>query len=210
MKLEDTGERIIPDEMKPSNLMLLEHMARYQFAFPYVKGRVLDLACGSGYGSVMAAKQSKRKITSMTAVDFSQEAITYARGRYHHPMISYECHNAVDRMLPKKLGMFDCILSFETYEHIVEEDAFLENLYQMLKPGGTLVISTPFGEGRGKPSSEPFHIHQITKDEFTSLFDRYAYGEKTFYYQSGVLVEPLREGMNYQFGIAVCQKGEEQ
>lgn len=206
MKLKDTGERIIPDEMKPSNMMLLEHMARYQFAFPYVKGRVLDLACGSGYGSVMATRQSKRKISEMVAVDFSEEVLTYARGRYHHPMISYECHNAADPALPEKLGTFDCILSFETYEHLEEEGVFLDNLFQMLKPGGILVLSTPFGEGRGKPTSEPFHIHQITRDEFRSLFDQYAYVKKDFYYQSGVLVEPLREGMNYQMGIAVCKK----
>ncbi|WP_404406830.1 class I SAM-dependent methyltransferase [Jeotgalibacillus malaysiensis] len=206
MKLEDTGERIIPDEMKPSNMMLLEHMARYQFAFPYVKGRVLDLACGSGYGSVMAARQSKRKICEMVAVDFSEEVLTYARGRYHHPMISYECHDAVDPLLPEKLGTFDCILSFETYEHIAEEEVFLDNLFRLLKPGGILVLSTPFGEGRGKPSSEPFHIHQITRNEFRSLFDQYPYAKKDFYYQSGVLVEPIREGMNYQMGIAVCRR----
>ncbi|TFD99403.1 class I SAM-dependent methyltransferase [Jeotgalibacillus salarius] len=206
MNLTDTGERIIPDNMKPSNQMLLEHMARYQFSYPYVKGRVLDVACGSGYGSQMTAKQSKRKIDEMVAVDLSEEAVTYARGRYYHPLISYKVHNAVDPELPEELGQFDCILSFETYEHIAEEEVFLQNLYRLLKPGGTLLLSTPFGQGRGKPSASPFHVHQITRQEFRELFDQYDYHKKEFYFQSGVLVEPYREQMNYQLGIAVCKK----
>lgn len=55
------GERIIPKLMKPMNGMLLEHIARYYFATPYVRGRVLDIACGTGYGSHLVAKERKRR-----------------------------------------------------------------------------------------------------------------------------------------------------
>lgn len=204
--IEFTGERIIPELMKPTNGMLLEHIARYHFAIYYAKGRVLDFACGSGFGSNIIASAAKKEITELIAIDIDKDAITYAKSKYYHPLVTFQQENAVDPILPQKLGQFDVIVSFETLEHIAEEKEFLENIYQMLKPGGTLVISTPFGQGRGMPTNEPFHVHQLTKDEFHELFSRYDKVE--FYYQRGVLVEPEpgREGRHYPFGIAVCKK----
>lgn len=199
-----TGERVIPEVMKPTNGLLLEHIARYQFAILYAKGRILDFACGSGFGSNIIAKAAKNNIEEIVGIDLDEGAIQYARGAYYHPLITYEQENAVDPTLPKRLGQFDLIVSFETIEHVEEEQQFLENIYQMLKPGGTLVISTPFGQGRGMPTTEPFHVHQLTKDEFHDLFSQYS--KKEFFYQRGVLIEPGRSGMHYPIGIAVCSK----
>ncbi len=202
--IEYTGERIIPELMQPTNGMLLEHIARYHFAIHYAKGRVLDFACGSGYGSNIVAKAAKKEIEEIVAIDIDEKTLTYARGAYYHPLISYFQGNVVDPELPKKLGQFDLIMSFETLEHVHEEAQFMDNIYQMLKPGGKLVISTPYGLGRGMPTSEPFHVHQLTKAEFQGLFDQYS--EKEFYHQRGVLVESGRKNMHYPIGIAVCTK----
>lgn len=202
--LEFTGERIIPELMKPSNGMLLEHIARYHFAIHYAKGRVLDFACGTGFGSNIVATAAKKEITELIAIDVDEETIKYAKGKYYHPLIKFQQENAVDPRLSERLGQFDLIMSFETIEHIAEEEVFLSNIYKMLKPGGILVISTPFGQGRGKPTTEAFHIHQLTKEEFCSLFT--SYSETEFYYQRGVLVEPGRIGKHYPIGIAVCTK----
>ena len=202
--VEDTGERVIPEYMKPSNGMLLEHMARYQFALPYVTGRVLDLSCGSGYGTHMVAKKRKNEVEGVVGVDIDEEIIQYAKAYYYHPKSSFLVENAVSPNLTDKIGTFDTILSFETYEHIEDEQQLLDNYYNLLKPGGTLVVSTPFGEGRGVECGSPFHIHQITPEEFRGLFESYKTAE--FYYQKGVLVEPPREGQHYPLGIAVCTK----
>lgn len=199
-----TGERIIPELMKPSNGLLLEHLARYQFAIPYAKGRVLDFACGSGFGSTMVAKAAKKEIEEVVGIDLDEESIMYAKGAYYHPLVTFRQENAVDPTLPEKLGLFDLIMSFETIEHVKEEQQFLDNIFHMLKPGGKLVISTPFGSGRGKPTNEPFHVHQLTEEEFKSLFNSYT--QKEFYYQRGVLVDSGREGLYYPIGIAVCTK----
>jgi 2-polyprenyl-3-methyl-5-hydroxy-6-metoxy-1,4-benzoquinol methylase len=202
--LELTGERVIPERMDPLNGMLLEHLARYYFAVEYAKGRVLDIACGTGYGTKIIAKAQKSVLEEVVAVDHDEETLKYARSKHFHPLIQYKKMDAEDAELAPKLGTFDLIMSFETLEHLTQEKAFLNNLYHMLKPGGTLIISTPFGAGRGKPTNEPYHIHQLTEDEFTGLFDEYE--EKEFYYQRSVLVEPKREGKHYPFGIAVCKK----
>ncbi|UOQ44368.1 class I SAM-dependent methyltransferase [Halobacillus salinarum] len=202
--VKDTGERVIPEFMKPTNNLLLEHIARYQFALAYMKGRVLDLSCGSGYGTHMIAKECKSEIEEIIGVDIDEEILEYARGRYYHPKSRFEAHDAVDSSLMEKIGTFDVIVSFETYEHVSDEEKLLQNYYQLLKPGGTLLVSTPFGEGRGIPCGSPFHFHQITADQFRELFSNYQ--ETSFYYQKGVLIEPPREGVYHPLGIAVCKK----
>ncbi|MBM7554376.1 methyltransferase domain-containing protein [Thalassobacillus pellis] len=202
--VDDTGERVIPEYMKPMNKLLLEHMARYQFALPYAKGRVLDLSCGAGYGTHMLAKERKNEVEKVVGVDIDEEIIQYAKGAYYHPNSEFEVMDAVDPKLPEKLGTFDVITSFETYEHIENEERLLQNYYELLKPGGTLLVSTPFGQGRGKECGSPFHIHQLTPEEFRDLFPEYS--AKEFFYQKGVLIEPSRDIVHYPLGIAVCHK----
>lgn len=202
--LEWTGERIIPKQMKPTNGMLLEHIARYYFAAPYVQGRVLDIACGTGYGSHMTAKERKREVTEIVAVDNDEETLRYASREYHHQKVTYVQEDATDPGLPERLGLFDTILSFETIEHLEDDRTFMLNLYRMLKPGGILVLSSPFGRGRGMPTSEPFHVHQLTPSEFEELFTGFA--EVDIYYQRGVTFEKPRDGIRYFIGVAVCRK----
>ncbi|WP_337020488.1 class I SAM-dependent methyltransferase, partial [Oceanobacillus massiliensis] len=128
--LEDTGERVIPEKMKITNELLLEHVARYHFSINYARGRVLDFASGSGYGSHIIAKKCKKRVNEVIGVDIDKEAITYARGTYYHPLTTFLKEDVVDPTLPEKLGQFDTILSFETIEHIENEQQFLSNIYQ--------------------------------------------------------------------------------
>lgn len=204
MTFNYTGERVIPDQMDPLNGMLLEHIARYYFSLLYLNGRVLDFASGSGYGSQLIAKNLKGRVEEVVAIDLSEETTRYARGRYYHPNVNYIVGDVLDRTLPEQLGTFDCIVSFETIEHVGDFELFMANAWELLKPGGTLVLSTPFGQGIGKPTNEPFHVHQFTEHEFKALFARFATTE--FYYQRGVLVEPKRPKRHYPIGIAVAQK----
>ncbi|WP_042144368.1 bifunctional 2-polyprenyl-6-hydroxyphenol methylase/3-demethylubiquinol 3-O-methyltransferase UbiG [Paucisalibacillus sp. EB02] len=204
--LEDTGERVIPEKMKIMNGLLLEHVARYHFAREYVYGRVLDFASGSGFGTHIIAKSNMNTIDEVIGIDINQDAVKYAQATYYHPLSKFLVGNVVDSKLPDKLGVFDCIVSFETIEHVSEEEAFLQNIYRMLKPGGTLILSTPFGEGRGIPSGQEFHIHQLTVEEFKHLFHEYQ--NTDFYYQKGVLIQPAdaTEDKNFPLGIAICRK----
>lgn len=190
--------------MKPTNGMLLEHIARYYFSTPYVKGRVLDIACGAGYGTHMMAKSCKKKIDQVLGADIDPEAIQYAKSKYYHPLSEYRIADALDAALPQKLGRFHTIVSFETIEHLHNDQLFMRHLYDMLLPGGTLILSTPFGQGRGKPCKCPFHIHQLTPQEFEELFD--AFSSVEIYHQRGVTIEPPREGVQYSLGVAVCRK----
>lgn len=204
MYLEYTGERVIPKLMEPTDPFLLEHIARYYFATPYLKGEVLDISCGSGYGSHLIAKTCKKQVQRVLGVDIDEETIRYATQNYYHPLSRFMQADALDPALPDKLGSFDTIVSFETIEHLTDERPFMTNLYNMLRPGGTLVLSTPFGEGRGKPGSYFSHVQEFTVDEFKELF--MAYGEVEIFYQRGVTIEPPRVDVHYPFGVALCKK----
>lgn len=202
--LEDTGERVIPKEMDPTNTLLLEHIARYTFSTPYVKGRVLDIACGTGYGSAMVAKAKKKVIDEIIGADISAETIKYAIKNYYHPLLTFREGDVMDPSLKDKIGVFDTILSFETIEHVEDDRLFMERMYELLKPGGTLVLSTPFGKGRNYTSGSPFHYFQLTKEEFQGLFT--SFSDVEIFYQRGVTIEPPRENVHYPLGVAVCRK----
>lgn len=186
------------------NNMLLEHIARYTFSTPYVNGRVLDIACGSGYGSLKVAKDRKEQIDEIIGVDISEDALQYAVHNYYHPLLTFKQGDAMDSALPQEIGQFDTILSFETIEHVKDDRLFIKRMYDLLKPGGTLILSTPFGQGRDYPCGSPFHYFQLTPKEFEALFDDFS--EKEIYYQRGVTIEPPREEVHYPLGVAVCKK----
>jgi ubiquinone/menaquinone biosynthesis C-methylase UbiE len=145
-----------------------EHVARYVFALPYVKDkRVLDIACGTGYGLGFLRSQAKH----VTGVDVSLEAASQAR---------LECsENAAVLLgdgtcLPFKDSSFDVVTSFETIEHLYQRSQFLKELNRVLNPGGRLILSTPNAKYsqpvNGKPAN-PFHIFEYTPKELTAEFD---------------------------------------
>ena len=204
--LEDTGERVIPENMKITNELLIEHVARYHFALPFIEGRVLDFASGSGFGTHIIAKKKKKEITEIIGVDINKDALEYAKHHYYHPKSSFYQADVTDLTLPDQFGQFDSIVSFETIEHVEAEGQFLSNVYQLLKPGGKLVLSTPFGKGRDVPCGSPFHVHQLTPEEFAGLFSDYS--TVTHYVQKGALIEPRDHATldQYPLGIVVCEK----
>ena len=92
--LIETLERIVPDEIDTTDDFGLEslrlHIERYEFAKNLiVPGRLLDIACGCGYGSYHLITGSKGSIREIVGIDISEQAIAYARRRYGHPLIKF-------------------------------------------------------------------------------------------------------------------------
>src|SRR5579872_90802 len=112
----DTLERITPDQLNQDESTGSEtlklHLERYQFAVENLKpGKVLDMACGVGYGSYYVASEAGDKVEKITSVDISNEAIEYARKRYVHPKIEFVCADATKFSAGEK---YDTIISLET------------------------------------------------------------------------------------------------
>src|SRR5262245_13746556 len=116
--MSDSFERIVPtkvsaeDKFESASLHL--HYERYRFASGYLKaGRILDIACGVGYGSYYLVSASPDIIEEILAVDISQDAIDFAVKHYAHQKISYR---VADAMNFSDTGKFSTIISLETIE----------------------------------------------------------------------------------------------
>jgi 2-polyprenyl-3-methyl-5-hydroxy-6-metoxy-1,4-benzoquinol methylase len=161
--MDHTGERFIPGT--DSGLMEAEHVQRYVFAGGYVKGMsVLDIACGTGYGSSLLFKAGAADVTG---VDISEEAIQFALSHYGKDGVKFIARNAEKF----KNGMYDVIVSFETLEHLEKRQQFLENLRSMIKGQGVLIISTP-NKTITSPMKNPSKIRNV--------YHKYEYLEKDF------------------------------
>jgi SAM-dependent methyltransferase len=165
---EITLERIVPDDIAGSGKIdqhsLQLHYERYAFAATHVQpGRVLDIACGTGYGSYMVAT-TNNAASEITAVDISADAIAYARQRYAHEKITFV---EQDAFAFSSVTLFNTIISLETIEHLPEPQRFAKKLFDLLLPGGVLIISAPV-----TPSTDanPFHVNDFSFSSFRKLF----------------------------------------
>ncbi len=204
-----TGERVIPEFMKAENGMLLEHMERYNFAKDYVFGRVLDIACGVGYGAdILLEEIYDEKIDKYLGIDLCKETIAYAREMYGFRKTQFEQGDALDQNLADQYGKFNTILSFETIEHIEEDGKYVQNLKRLLDKKGRLIISTPFGKGRNVPCASPFHVRQYRQEEFVDLLEDCGF-EVELFFQKGTKIEKRKRGEKYFLMVALCRiKGE--
>lgn len=198
-----TEERVIPKAMNPKNGILMEHIARYEFAKQFVRGRVLDLSCGVGYAVPILMGDSKKPVLKeYVGVDIDRKTIEYARKNYSHPKASFVVGDVCDPGLYCHLGLFDSIVSFETIEHLEEDYDFIKNIITLLKPGGVALISTPFGRGRGIKCSNPYHVHQCTEEEFKHLLS--PFWHIRMYHQLDECIEDPVPGKKYYLMVAVC------
>jgi SAM-dependent methyltransferase len=171
-------ERVIEGESEET--VFAEHSARYVFAAEYARGRrVLDLACGSGYGTRMLHQAGA---TSVLGMDCDAAALGYARSRYGVEEVSFI---QGDGCAPPQLSPFDLIVSFETIEHLDEPARFLTVCHELLAPNGTFIVSTPYRHrmrADGTPLN-PFHKQEWRTAEFEELL-RGFFAEVTLYGQA--------------------------
>ncbi len=164
--LEFTGERFVP---WLSGEIAYEHWHRYAFAQRFVAGRrVLDAACGEGYGTALLAKSAAQAI----GLDVDPAAIAHARAAYAgRPRLQYERGSVAAIPLPD--ASVDVVVSFETIEHLpaADQPAMIAEFERVLAPGGLLLISSPnkkvYSDDTGY--SNPFHLHELYRDGFADL-----------------------------------------
>ncbi|MGF7186107.1 2-polyprenyl-3-methyl-5-hydroxy-6-metoxy-1,4-benzoquinol methylase [Desulfitispora alkaliphila] len=204
--MDFTGERVIPKLMRPDNQLLLEHQARYGFATEFVNGRVLDIACGVGYGAEILLAEAGNRIHGYVGVDVDSASVQYAIENYwNSPKVDFLEGDALDKNLKSKIGMFDTIISFETVEHLSDDYGFVENLYTLLNSEGKAIISTPFGQGRGKPCGCEFHYHQYLEEEFFDILS--CFNNVKMYYQRNQIIERNKlQDKKYYLMVAICEK----
>lgn len=146
-----------------------EHLDRYNYIINLTKDKnILDIACGSGFGSYIIATDGKAK--QVIGVDLDNDAIRYANHKFHHDNIKRFVGDAVKFKYKEK---FDVIISFETIEHIPDYKGFINNLYNNLNENGKLVISTPIVPCTTNKPINPYHVIEWSYKDFIKLLSEY-------------------------------------
>lgn len=162
--LEFTGERFTPECVRE---IWQEHWHRYVFARAFAPGRrVLDAACGEGYGSAMLATRA----ASVLGVDIADAAVAHARQRYaQHANLRFEQGDCT--ALTCADAQFDLIVSFETLEHVAAQEALIAGFARTLAPEGLLIVSSPDKRTYSEKSGfrNEFHVRELYRDELLAL-----------------------------------------
>ncbi|HVX84214.1 MAG TPA: class I SAM-dependent methyltransferase [Phycisphaerae bacterium] len=163
-RMKETLERIVPEAADQRHIAgddtLQLHLSRYEFASQFARGKVLDIACGVGYGSALLA--ALPEVREVTGVDLAEEALELARERYARPNIRFvqgDCMTYTGEAV-------NTIVSLETVEHLPEPEKFIRRIAEQLSPGGVLIASVPV-----TPSMDfnPYHLHDFTPGRFEAL-----------------------------------------
>lgn len=168
--VEFTGERLVPGQVDQD--LMNEHMSRYSFAARLARHkRVLDIACGMGYGSF----ELSRHATAVVGLDVAAEAVAAAAERYQAPNLRFL--TAPAQHIPLDDHSFDLIVAFEVIEHLSDWEALLAEARRLLAPGGQFIVSTPnreyYAETRRLAGPNPFHVHEFEYEEFRTELARF-------------------------------------
>jgi O-antigen biosynthesis protein len=200
--IESNRERQAPQkslEAEPS------HLARYKFVLNFIKTGdiVLDLPCGTGYGSEVMSTKAREVV----GIDIGVEAIHHAKEFFRNGKTKFMIGNAenLQNIFPTN-EIFDVIVSFEGIEHLNNQDSFLQEIKRLLKKEGQLIISTP-----RKPHGSPYHTIEFSLEEFRTFLSKEFVVEKMYgqIYTDIFDLEKRKENPHeykrFNF-IAICKK----
>jgi len=124
--MKDTSERILIDSPRRDEAdyyVYLLHLASYSFVARFTKDKkVLDLGCGTGYGSFALSENAEM----VFGLDISGEAINYAKNKYTKQNLEFIKLN--DSSLPFDDDTFNIIVSFQVIEHIKDIESYLSEI----------------------------------------------------------------------------------
>jgi ubiquinone/menaquinone biosynthesis C-methylase UbiE len=163
-----TDERVCPDA---ADANFESHVRVYEFAAQFAVGKaVLDVGCGTGYGTALLAE---RGASQALGVDRARSAVRFARKRYGG-QARFDVMDA--QRLELEDSSFDLVISSENLEHLPDPTASIREIRRVLRSDGLLVLGTPNKEmsspGKDHPSN-PFHEKEFYFVELRELLDAF-------------------------------------
>ncbi|HRD39213.1 MAG TPA: class I SAM-dependent methyltransferase [Bacteroidia bacterium] len=156
-----TAERVSATDSS-DNYVLQRSIFAYLEAAKMVKGQVLEIGTGSGYGVKYIAPVVDKFVTIdkfVCDVDFK----TY-------PNVQF-----LQMTVPPFKGIadntFDFVVTFQVIEHIVNDDLYVKEIARVLKPGGKLIVTTP--NRHMSLSRNPWHIREYKPNELVTLLKKH-------------------------------------
>lgn len=161
--LDWTGERLVTTI---KSIGAKEHLHRYAIALDFVENKhVLDIATGEGYGANLISQKAKYVI----GVDISEEAIAHARKKYKKDNLDFKVGSVTN--IPVTQSSIDIVVSFETIEHIIDQEEMLNEIKRVLKSDGILIISSPEKANYEdiNETKNQFHVKELYFNDFENL-----------------------------------------
>lgn len=149
------GERFDFLKLPSSNILRLAAHRRYSVARRYLKGKVLEIGCGAGIGSVVLSE------CQLIGIDIDYRILPYAQQNYDMHSVSADA-----RVLSFKSHIFDGVLCLEVLEHMAEHSQLLDEIARVLRTGGILVLSTPNSECLGIENYNVNKFHVLERSVF--------------------------------------------
>lgn len=150
---------IASDKIPSDNVIHQRLLSAYYQAKPFIKGDLLELGCGEGRGVELLAPHAD----SYIGIDKIKAVIDNLEKKYP----DYQFMSGVFPPFTFEDNSFDCIVTFQVIEHVKDDTGFVKEIYRVLKPGGTAMITTP--NIKMTLSRNPWHEREYTADELTDL-----------------------------------------
>jgi SAM-dependent methyltransferase len=158
-----TGERPM-EGVTPDSLLAL-HAAGYRTVIERLgAGRVLDVGCGQGFESARLLGDHRQ----VCGVDYSAEAVAFARGRFAGAGLVVGQMEALDLALADR--SFDWACSSHLIEHFTSPEGHVAELARVLADDGTAFFLTPNAPA---DFENPFHVHLFEPDQLALLLRRH-------------------------------------
>jgi SAM-dependent methyltransferase len=174
-RYDDELWELVPEDPEPPHKTLRDFVRSLGHA-----ERVLDLGCGDG--RLTACLDA----TELTAADVSPVALERARSRLPGARI---VELEPDAPLPFVEGAFDLVLCAETIEHVRDAQLLLSEIRRVLRPGGTLALTTPANLAvirRPDPLSP--HLRFLSRRSLGRLLDELGFEVESVRRRSGTLL----------------------
>lgn len=164
MTLPLTGERTVPG-IAEENYWFRRHEAAYLHLIGHCADAVvLEAGCGEGYGAQLIRTVARRVV----ALDYDELTSQHVARAY--PQLNVLRGNLA--ALPVRDGGVDVVANLQVIEHLWDQEGFLAECRRVLRPGGTLIVTTPnrltFSPGQDTPLN-PFHTRELAPSELDEM-----------------------------------------
>ena len=177
--------------------LLAEHHHRYMFAAKYATGRVVDCACGIGYGNSFF---NGDQVETYLGLDPDESAIATARSQSVPANVSFDCRTIEQPQLGR--GTVDTFVSLETLEHCVDPELGIRAVSDCLREDGMFIGSVPSVEYETlceqTYGANPFHLQRFAYADLSKLLRKRFSNVQLFLasFSTATIIAPLDSGFD--------------